>query len=271
MIQVFDMNGTEINLDEYGLKCLSFIPDSLTPQFFEDDNEEVDGSSILGIKITKRNLHTKFLMQAVDHLDYQLLRDEIYRLFDPRRDLYIIDKRQPKKRWKARASAAFKPEYINHIAGRFEITFVSPKPYSESIGTTLDPFTFDAELWQLGQGLLTDDLIYKHTTNSFKIYNAGDFSVDPVELPLIIKYKGASTNLQIFNKTNLDLWKYTGVTTANETLEINRTRTLKNSVVPVFGDTNRKHITLETGWNEIELTGTSGSFEIEFNFRFYYV
>ncbi|QNG61785.1 phage tail family protein [Bacillus sp. PAMC26568] len=266
-----DLNGNEIDLKSLGLKCLSFIPESLSPQFFEDEDEGTDGSEIIGTKISKRILYSGFFMRAMDHYDYQLLRDEIYKIFDPRKELFIIDKRLPGKRWKARNSTAFRPEYLDASEGTFDINFISPKPYAESIGTTMDPFTFDSELWQIGQGLLTDDLIYKHATNSFLIYNAGDIAIDPRKVPLIIKYKGGSTNLQIKNNTTLDIWTYTGTTATNETIEINRTRTLKNTVVPVFGDTNRKLITLAPGWNEIELTGTSGSFEITFDFRFYYV
>ncbi|WP_035322678.1 phage tail family protein [Peribacillus kribbensis] len=271
MIRILDLAQNEIDLSQYGLKCLSFIPESPSPRFTEEELDNTDGSLILGTTLDKRKLSAKFFMQSYDHIDFQLARDEIYRLLDPRKDLYIIDIRQPGKRWKVRTSASFKPDYINPYLGSFDIEFVSPIPFAESIGTTLDPFTFDAEKWQFGQGLTEDELTYTQTVNSFKIYNAGTETIDPRQFPLTIKYNGASTNLTIKNNTTLDTWQYTGTTSASDTLEINRTRSLKNSVVNVFKDTNRKLITLAPGWNDIELTGTSGSFEISFDFRFYYL
>jgi hypothetical protein len=151
------------------------------------------------------------------------------------------------------------------------VDFIIHSVFLESIGTTLDPQTFDSELWQIGQGLITDDTKYIHNTTSFRIYNAGNVKVDPHRNPLIIKYKGISTNLQIKNNTTLDTWSFTGTTTEDDTLELNRLRSLKNTVVNVFSDTNRRSISLAPGWNDIELIGTSGSFEISFDFRFYYV
>ncbi|RDW17639.1 phage tail family protein [Oceanobacillus arenosus] len=271
MIKVFDTNWNEIDYRSSGLTCLSFIPESLSPLFETDTPDGEDGQIIYGTNITPRNLYARFYLKAVDHYDYQLLRDEIYSLFDPRRDLYLVDTRQPGKRWKARYSGAFSPEYINQITGQFELTFIASKPFSESIGTSLNPQTFDSELWQIGQGLITDETKYIHNTTKFRIYNAGTEIINPKKHPLIIKYKGASTNLQINNNTTLETWSHTGTTTVNDTLELNRLRSLKNSVVNIFQNTNRRSISLAPGWNEIELIGTSGSFEVTFDFRFYYI
>lgn len=271
MIRIFDMSGNETILADYGLICLSFIPESLSPEFFEEDADGVDGKITLGTRILPRTLTTRFHLKAFDHVDYQLVRDEIYKIFDPRKEIFIIDNRQPGKRWKAKVNGAFRPEYINPKTGKFDLEFVSNQPFAESVGTTLDPFNFDTEKWQIGQGLSEVDLFYKQTVSSFQIYNAGTEVIDPKKFPLIIKYKGSSTNLQIKNNTTLDTWQYTGTTQAADTIEINRTRSLKNTVVNVFKDTNRKLITLAPGWNDIVLTGTSGSFEISFDFRFYYI
>jgi hypothetical protein len=270
MIYLYDDSGNGIDLKQYGLKCLSFIPESLSPNFETDNIENVDRSIILGTTINPRKLYAKFLFQAADHVDYQLLRDDIFRLFNPKKDLYIIDLRQRGKRWKARNSSVFKPEYITASTGKFELEFLANEVYSESLGTTLDPLTFDAELWQIGQGLSDEDKTYIQTATSFSIFNAGDITLDPRKQPLVIKYKGTSNNLQIKNKTTGETWSYTGATASADTLEINGTRSLKNGA-SVFGDTNHQLITLAQGWNDFELTGTSGSFSISFDFRFYYV
>ncbi|QHA38506.1 hypothetical protein D5E69_14185 [Rossellomorea marisflavi] len=73
------------------------------------------------------------------------------------------------------------------------------------------------------------------------------------------------------NVTTSDVWRYTGTTGSADRLAIAGTRSLKNDVVNVFRDTNRKLIRLAPGWNDIRLTGASGSYSVEFDFRFYYL
>lgn len=270
MIYVYDDQGNAIDLTQYNLKCLSFIPESLSPRFSNEDVENIDGTIILGTSFDSRKLHTKFLFQAADHIDYQLLRDEIYQIFNPKKDLYIIDTRQSGKHWKVRVSSAFKPEYVNFSTGTFDLDFIAPKTYSESLGTTLDPLTFDAATWQIGQGLTDEDKSYTQTVTAFSIYNAGDIEVNPRQRPLSIKFTGPSTNLQIKNNTTGDAWSYTGTTASGDTLEINQVRSLKNGI-SVFSNTNRKLITLAPGWNDFELTGATDPFQISFDFRFYYI
>jgi Phage tail protein len=155
--------------------------------------------------------------------------------------------------------------------GRFDVEFTTLSPFAESIGTTLDPFTFDAELWQIGQGLTAEDgIVYTHSTSSFRIYNAGDVTIDPRVLPLKITFTGASTNLKITNTTTGDMWQYTGTTQAGDTITLDGVRSLKNGV-SIFSATNRKLITIASGWNDFTITGASGSFTISFDFRFYYI
>jgi hypothetical protein len=89
-------------------------------------------------------------------------------------------------------------------------------------------------------------------------------------LPLKITFTGASTNLTITNTTTGDIWQYTGTTQAGDTITLDGVRSLKNGV-SVFGNTNRKLITIAPGWNNFTITGASGSFTISFDFRFYYV
>lgn len=269
MIKLYDLNMNEIYLND--IQCLSFNYPSPSPSFETDSPDNVDGFDILGTKIEGRPLKASFFIQAKDKYDYKLLKNEAYKIFYPKREIYIIEVKEPGKRWKAVTAASFEIEPLSLREGRFQVDLSSSKPYSESVGTSLAEQTFDNELWQIGQGLITDETSYVHNTTSFKIFNAGDITINPRRYPLIIKYKGASNNLQIKNNTTLETWSYTGQTTVDDTLELNRLRSLKNSVVNVFKDTNRRSISLAPGWNDIELIGTDGSFEISFDFRFYYV
>ncbi|CRK80301.1 phage tail family protein [Neobacillus massiliamazoniensis] len=270
MIFVYDDSGNKIDYGQYGLTCYSFIPESLSPRFSSEEIENVDGSILLGTTINARKLYVEFLFNAKDHIDYQLLRDEIFKFFNPKKDLYIIDTRLPGKRWKARNSTTFKPEYLTPTVGGFGLEFIAFGVYAESIGSSLDPKTFDVEKWQIGQGLTDDNNKYIHSTNSFSIFNAGEIAINPRKRPVVITFKGASTNLQIKNKTTGDTWTYTGSSNPSDVIKLDGIRSTKNGL-SIFRDTNHKLITLATGNNDFQLTGTSGSFEISFDFRFYYV
>ncbi len=88
-------------------------------------------------------------------------------------------------------------------------------------------------------------------------------------MPLKITYKGASSKLSIKNRTTGDLWTFSGTSAAKEAIQISGV-TAKKGNVSIFGQTNFGLITLEPGWNDFELSGTSGDFEVAFDFRFHY-
>jgi hypothetical protein len=173
---------------------------------------------------------------------------------------------EPAKRWKVELGASFDPERIGSV-GAFSITFVSSSSYAESIGTTLDPLTFDDEVWQVGQGLSLEPADFAHNTTTFTIHNVGDVAINPREYALVITYTGASDGLAITNTTTGDSWSYTGTSAIGDAIVLDGIEAKKNesSIVP---DTNLALITLADGANDFELAGTDGSFEITFDFRF---
>ncbi|MED3716029.1 phage tail family protein [Geobacillus thermodenitrificans] len=263
------LNGTIIDTEQYGIKLLTHSISSPSPRVITEEIEGRDGYIELGTTFDGRKIRASFFMHAVDRHDFPLLRNEVFRIFSTK-ELFYFHEPDQKRRWLVRANGFEIEKYPPRI-GTFEIEFSSPSPYAESIGTTLDPFTFDAELWQIGQGLTgEDDMVYTHSASNFKIYNAGDVTIDPRVLPLKITFTGASTNLTITNKTTGDTWQYTGTTTANDTITLDGIRSLKNGL-SIFGNTNRKLITIAPGWNNFTITGANGSFTISFDFRFYYI
>ena len=263
-------DGAIYDLEQYGIRTKDFIVSAPSLRHVTEEIEGRDG--VVDIETTEgaREITCLFKMRAVDTADFPLLRNEIFKLFRSKESFYLIDRREPMKRWEVKCQDAYDIEQ-KYVYGDFTVTFVCHKGYAESIGTTLDPFTFDAELWQIGQGLaVDDDMVYVHSTPSFKIYNAGDITIDPRVLPLKITFTGASTNLTITNTTTGDIWQYTGTTQAGDTITLDGIRALKNSL-SIFGNTNRKLITIAPGWNNFTITGANGSFTISFDFRFYYI
>ena len=117
--------------------------------------------------------------------------------------------------------------------------------------------------------MVTEQTIYTiNSETEFSIYNAGDAEIDPRDMELVITFRGDSTNLNIENITTVEKWEYTGTTIVSDVLKLDGVRVTKNDL-SVFRDTNYKSITLDKGWNAFIITGTTGSFELTFEFRFH--
>ncbi|MDA1849129.1 phage tail family protein [Bacillus cereus] len=264
-------NGKRYKLSkETGYIVLKFRPESIK---VNRQRESVSGRPpvSIGTEIEGRSIHTELLFTAYDFPDHVLKRNEFFQILDSREEFYVIFSEEPGKRWLVSAEA-FTPEPVTMTLGRCEMVLYSESPYAESIGKTTDPMTFDSNLWQIGQGLIAEDTKYIHNTTSFRIYNAGDETIDPRAFPLKITYKGVSNNLSIKNVTTGDLWSYTGSTASeNDVITLDGVKSSQTAVGSIFGKTNWGLITLKPGWNDFVLTGTSGIFEIKFDFKFYYL
>lgn len=268
-LKIIRKNGDEhIVGEETGFKIRDFVVESPVPRYEQESLYGLDGYLDTGAEYEPRRLSALLQFYSYDKLDYPLKRNEIFRIFASKEQFYLIDSYEAGKRWLVRADG-FRPEQLTGTAGEFDITFQSSSAYAESLGTTLDPLTFDVELWQIGQGLTLDSSSYIKNTNTFTINNIGDRTINPRFLPLVIKFEGASTNLQIKNLTTLDFWKYTGTTTSGQSIILDGVKMWKQGV-SIVRDTNKKIITLAPGINEFEIIGAS-SFVITFEHRFYYI
>ena len=240
-------DGTIYDLEQYGIRTKDFIVSAPSLRHMTEEIEGRDG--VVDIETTEgaRTITCLFKMRAVDMEDFPLLRNEIFRIFRSKESFYLIDRREPGKRWEVKCQDAYDIEQ-KYLYGDFTVTFVCFKGYAESVESTS----------------------YTFTTTTFRVFNAGDIDIDPRVLPLTITFTGASTNLTITNTTTGDTWQYTGTTQAGDTITLDGIRALKNGL-SIFGNTNRKLITIAPGWNDFTITGASGSFTILFDFRFYYI
>ncbi|PFL23248.1 phage tail protein [Bacillus cereus] len=272
-LKIIKENGKEFVISSNNdMEVLNFLPPS---PFYNVQYEKVDGRhgeiEVGGSFVARDNIKSQILLYAKDIWDFYLFRDEIFKLFASQEPFYIITNRQPGKRWKVRVANTYEiePKAFGQYS-EFNIIFKSASAFCESIGTTLDQFTFDSNLWQIGQGLIAEDTKYTHNTTTFRIYNAGDVLIDPNNTPLRIRYTGGSKNLTIKNVTTGDVWNYTGESVSGNVIELNGVKATKNGT-SIFGDTNWGLIKLKSGWNDFILTGATGDFKIEFDFRFYYL
>ncbi|KON69634.1 hypothetical protein AKG34_13340 [Peribacillus butanolivorans] len=233
------------------------------------DIEGRRGSLLFSNSLTNRTVSVECLFIARDVSDFILKRDEANALFDSEEPYYIIDSRQPFKRWKV-VLESNDPEYQRNRVGKLNLTFTAIDGMSESTGSTQVPFSFASGAWGMGQNLIADDLLYTFNTTKFKVYNAGDIEVDPREKPMTITYSGASENLRIHNITTGEEFRYTGNTNSHDKIILDRVY-VKRNTMSVYKNTNRVSIKLKKGWNEFVISGNSSSFEIAFDFRFYYL
>ena len=266
MINLYDLQGNPLSMDGYkGLKL--HVP---SPSY-DIETETIDGQGgaiVVDKKLQPRQLTADFYMKAKDYSDSLLLRDVIYRQINEA-EFFISESKLPHKRWKVHFSDAYEMDRLNHFMQTFSVPLVAMSGLAESAGTTLDPLTFTTEKWQVGQGLVLDEPKYAHEETTFSIFNAGDVVIDPRQFPLKIIYRGASNNLQIRNNTTGDVWTYNGNSGASDQIILDGVRSLKNGA-SIFRDTNKKLISIQPGWNDFTLSGTSGSFLISFEHRFYY-
>ncbi|MEK4501835.1 phage tail family protein [Bacillus sp. FSL R12-0069] len=264
------LNGKRYKLSkETGYIVLKFRPESIK---VNKQRESIMGRPpiVTDKEIEGRPIHTEILFTSYDFFDHVLKRNEFFQILDSREDFYVISSEEPGKRWLVSAES-FTPEPVSMTLGRCEIVLYSDSPYAESIGKTNDPMTFDSNLWQIGQGIIAEDTKYTHNTTSFRIYNAGDVTIDPKSMPLQIKYIGASNNLAIKNMTTGDVWSYSKEMLPGEWILLDGVKSYKPGTGSIFRSTNWGLITLQPGWNDFVLDGAIGEFTIRFDFRFYYL
>lgn len=257
-----------IDLHNKDLWVSSFRIPSPSPNHSTETVDGKHGSIYLGSTLESRVITATISIEAFDYVDFDLFRDELFRIFDPLEKFYIIRDLQPGKRIEVSVSQGFDIDYETLEDGEFSIEFIIHSTFFESVGTTLELDSFEST-WQIGQGLTSNDVKYMHSTNSFEIYNAGDIKVDPRSMPIFIEFTGKSNNLSIENVTTGDKWTYNESTSIGDTIKLDRVKSYKNEL-KITGSTNKKVITLNKGYNQFNITGTDGSFEIKFDFRFYY-
>lgn len=278
MITIESLDGKKVDFKKQGLKVLKFSIDSLSTRGEAEQIDGRDGQIYFNSSFEGRSMRATFLIDANDYQDFSLIRNDVFKLFNGKTTFYLTELNQPKKRWKVRTTSKFNIERVSRRLGTIDVEFFSDSPFAESIGTTLNPFTFEEDKWQVGQGLITmeeQDPVesssskYTFSTENFSIYNAGDVLIDPRSMPLKITFQGVSSNLVIKNITTNEVWSYVGSTNNQDVLVLDGIRNLKNNG-SIFKDTNRKILTIAPGWNDFIITGSTG-FTIEFDFRFYYI
>lgn len=208
------------------------------------------------------------IVEAKDLVDYHLMVEELDRLIFQDMPYFIWSDMYPGRRFCV-TPIPFERDREYYKVAKIHIEFDLFKGYSESKGTTLDPFTYDSELWQVGMNLPNgEDLPYIFTSNSFKIYNAGNIEVDAARLHECSIVMSAVGSPVIQNLSTGDEFRYLKNLKKDDVLLLDGVHPYLNNA-KCGRDTNFGYLRLKQGWNDILVSGCT-NINIAFAFRYLY-
>ncbi|MBF2780656.1 phage tail family protein [Staphylococcus saprophyticus] len=271
-LKIIDDNGMT-NVNDYISNFIFLEAKSSYPTSIEDSItiKGVDGELPSVASFSPFSLVVKFGLDGMDEKDINLMEQMLRNLFYRRKPYYVVTSDNPGKKFLVN-NPDMNPDYADFSATRFDMTFTVKKGYSESLKET-DQFSLSSGDWQFEGGVLADDNIkYKHNTTNFKIYNG---SSDVINSLLRHKFKllinvDAPNGFKIKNKTTGDVFEYKKSIKSNQRLTISGVHPFVNDK-RVGIDTNWQWLTLDKGFNNIEITGENiGNVQTQWVFPFIY-
>lgn len=254
--------------DIEGVSVLAFEKSSPNQVSYSTEGERFYGKIPNGHKFGTKAISVRLLLKARDYQDYHMAEEEINDMIFQDEEYYIFSSLYPGVKYLVEPQP-FKPSRESNIVGIFEFDYEVVKGFGESRGSTLDPLTFDTELWQTGQGiLLGEDMQYKHKTSTFKIYNAGSLGIDPEKRHDLIITLTCEGSPRIWNKTTGTAFQCNKYLKKSDKLVLKGIHCYINNNLS-SRDGNHVVIKLKPGWNEFEISRCT-NIDISFDFPFLY-
>lgn len=201
------------------------------------------------------NLILNFSFKGIDTKDLKLYKQKIRSILYQREPYYVWHSDAPGKKYAVYCDSNDNEDLTNSFA-TFKVTFVVFKGYSESLKDT-SQFSLSSGNWQFEAGVLADDEIkYKHTTTSFKIYNGSTDTINPLlrhKLKVLLNLN-APKGFKIKNTTTGDVFEYKKAVKSNQRFTLDGVHPFINNK-RVGIDTNWQWLTLDEGFNDIEIIG----------------
>lgn len=246
-LNIYDVDGNQLNLYALGLFGLKLTVPS--PSYTTVTETLDDGRTIIIDKyLNPRPLTAEFYTKATNYDETLNQKYELYSLIGNGKEFYIEQTNRPGAVWKCHIDG-WTPEHIGTRVTTFSVPMICFLGVSESVSI----------------------LPKKFTSSTFTFKNEGNQLIDPSKhSETEITFKGASTSLTITNNTTGDVWKYTGSTVASDIIKVKGVEAFKN-VSSIFGQTNKKLLTIAVGNNDFTVSGATGSFELVISTRFYFL
>ncbi|MDN7145263.1 phage tail family protein [Liquorilactobacillus mali] len=273
-LKIGDADEVDVSDVVSGLK---FLGDTESPAFTNNYMTDTtsDGSIFSYSAFNKNTINARFSFKFSSWTHFKLILHDIYKLFMNRELMRMRTDSEPTvvKYVRSMPFDIAPMEDGSHDA-TFTIPFENPSGYKYSLVNSDVLKTYSTGVWaNYGQNLpYNEDTQYTFSKqHSFKVYNASDIAIDPYyqhhELSIIIKHVG--TGFTITNKTNGTSYTYFGTMTSGDELILQGLSTYKNGVID-SNNSDYGYLKLETGWNEIKVTGASDA-TITFSFPFIYI
>lgn len=231
----------QVNLNELGLTFLDFNPLSLESDIDIESSEGVDGGAIVNNQFKERQIQAKLYLKAKDNNDFQNKKSNVYKLFNGKQELLMVDNRLTNKKvWKVVTNGSYNLENDQTpYTKAFELLLVSESSYATALKET-------ETLINSSEGYL---------------FNGGDVYLDTREHKIKIIFLGNSDKLRIVNETTNTQWQYFGTTTIKDELKIESIYPFKNNE-SIFEETNFGALEFAQGSNKIKIYGASGNFNL---------
>lgn len=272
---LYDENINEIKYP-VGVTPLDILVSSIERERYEENIKGIPGPIDYGFDFKEREITLKFQMEHYhDTFDFRLQRDELYNIFSSHNHLYVSDNLVPTRVIKLQVDGQFTPERYGYWYSTLEVTGkTTGLPFWRTKYTTQDVetkgFEAIAEQFGLADGLNIDYPKYTFTENKFTVWNGGNVTLDPRNMPLKIKLKHLLTdgNFKLTNKTTGETFEYYAPRTGN-TVDLDGVQAFVGYQLNRLRQTNRKYISIVPGINEIEYNGGTMD-DIQFDFPFYF-
>lgn len=259
-----------------GVTPLDFLVSSVERERYEENIKGIPGPIDYGFDFKEREITLKFQMEHYhDTFDFRLQRDELYNIFSSHNHLYVSDNLVPTRVIKLQVDSQFTPERYGYWYSTLEVTGkTTGLPFWRTKYTTQDveALGFDAiaEKFGMADGLNIDYPKYTFTEKKFTVWNGGNVTLDPRNMPLKIKLKHLVTDgkFKLTNKTTGETFEYYTPRTGN-TVDLDGVQAFVGYQANRLRQTNRKYISLVPGINEIEYSGGTMD-DIQFDFPFYF-
>ena len=270
-VEIWDDKENFKLTDIYGLNFLDYELIESSVKTNEVDMPGIDGVMVGTNTLEPFDIVLNFFFDGADKQDLNLFAEKLRKKLRRRDPFYLRHSYLPGIKY-AINSAEINHEKLNHSDAEITMTFHCYKGYSESFKET-NEYSLYSDNWQFENNLLSDSNIkYKHNTTSFSIYNGSTDTINPLlrhKFKLLINID-APNGFKLENKTTGDVFEYKKPIKKNTQIMIQGVHPfIGNSRIGI--DTNWKWITLDAGYNEIEITGKNiGETSTQWIFPFIY-
>lgn len=241
------------------------------------ETESLEIKGVDGVKPTSSNykpfdLEIDFIFRGYDKQDADLFLFKFNNLLSLRKRYYVRHSDLPDIKYAVEPTPDISTEYITIRDYRITVKFSCYKGYSESYLTT-NQMSWSNGLWQFQEGLKADDEIkYIHEDWGYRIFNGSNDVINPFNHSLTIKlWLEAPNGFTLRNNTTGDTFEYYEPLKKSTGFMLKDVYPIVNLSDNVGRYTNFEWITLDPGWNDIEITGkdlTYAKSEWIFNFIF---